>query len=127
MIGLFSGTVSGGYHLRSFAGQLIYLESVLTFGIKDMTIFEAYQPLFDHMKGNHNIILVKSEMDEIIRVCDFVMSNINDPAIPVSSLKIDPMSEKINGEFIYCHCEEILIDRSKSGILSCKNCGKPIK
>ena len=51
----------------------------------------------------------------------------NDPVVPASSLKIDPMSEKINGEFIYCHCEEILIDRSKSGVLACKNCGKPIK
>jgi len=33
-----------------------------------MRHIEAYQPLFDHLLREHGLILLQSEMDEIIRI-----------------------------------------------------------
>ena len=106
-----------------------------------MTAREIAEKIFNSpfIKGDPNISISEGEkMIEdyafrctaatvVTHVTSGNHTGFNDPGATVSSLIIDPMSEKKNGEFIYCHCEENLIDRSKSGILSCKNCGKPIK
>lgn len=41
-----------------------------------VTIDDAYQPLFDLMKRDHNRIVLKSEMDDIIEACELVTENI---------------------------------------------------
>jgi hypothetical protein len=43
----------------------------------DLEISKCYQPLFNLMANEHNLILLDSEMDEIIRTCLLVVENIN--------------------------------------------------
>ena len=39
--------------------------------------FEYYQPLCDHMENEYGLILLVSELDEIIRLSQLVVNNYN--------------------------------------------------
>lgn len=41
-----------------------------------------YQPLFDHMANEHGLILMESEMDEIVRICRELIKAEDEPAQP---------------------------------------------
>lgn len=43
----------------------------------DQQIAEIYQPLSDHMQDEHGIILIVSEMDEIIKLAQKVTEQYN--------------------------------------------------
>ena len=79
---------------------------------------EAYQPLFSHLVNEHGLVLLQSEMDEIIRLSQKVVKDYDKNLPPIT-----PEQIKNHNLTVCARCERTYT-KEEMKVGHCFNCGE---